>query len=403
MLDGFDTMDSSSYLGCTKFGVAILEFDRVHKGREACQHKFVSISVFSSPTTLRRMSNPMDRYLLADVPRIVALQKTSAQTVETRIDEAKQRMQIAVSDSYEDVSVFSIYWKSDDTGGGDDSQLFIDTVSNLQNVKSCQRSLDDNAMTLTLAGDIAGEALPSIRRKLFILHYAGHAITGSTPDSLIITPKIGQELGKGPEVNMSSLKELLKEMASKSFGLDILFVMDCCCAGIAGRGGKAKGARVEFMAATARKGVSNSRKDGLTFTQHWCNAFTRRLDMGKPFTCDDILKDITPDTELEQFPSAFVLHEGWELPITFQPHPSPIASTLPAAVTSRTVVTAFHIEENPDSAAMKKLIEYLHRAPAGVTVLAVLPTNSTLLLLRISVFLQELLVLPQVTLILKDC
>jgi hypothetical protein len=141
----------------------------------------------------------------------------------------------------------------------------------------------------------------------------------------------------------------------------------------------------------------------LTFTQHWCNAFTRRLDMGKPFTCDDILKDITPDTELEQFPSAFVLHEGWELPITFQPHPSPIASTLPAAVTSRTVVTAFHIEENPDSAAMKKLIEYLHRAPAGVTVLAVLPTNSTLLLLRISVFLQELLVLPQVTLILKDC
>jgi hypothetical protein len=59
------------------------------------------------------MSNRMDRYLLSSVPRIVDLQRTTAQTVETRIEEAIQRMQIAVSDSYEDFSVFSVYWQSD--------------------------------------------------------------------------------------------------------------------------------------------------------------------------------------------------------------------------------------------------------------------------------------------------
>jgi hypothetical protein len=75
---------------------------------------------------------------------------------------------------------------------------------------------------------------------------------------------------------------------------------------------------------------------------------------------------------------------------------SPIATTLPVAVTSRTVVTAFHIEENPESAPLKKLIKYLDEAPVKITVLAVLPTSSTLLLLRVPVFLQDLLVLPRV-------
>ncbi|KAF8348537.1 hypothetical protein F5887DRAFT_950526 [Amanita rubescens] len=349
------------------------------------------------------MSNPMDRY--NKIPRNDYLQRTTAQTVETRIDEAMQRLQIAVLDSYDDVSVFSIYWESDDTGGREDSSLFIHTVSKLQNVKSCQRSLDDDVITMVLAGEIAEVASPqSGRRKLFILHYAGHAIAGSTPDSLIITPKIGQELGEGPEVDMSSLKDQLKGMGSRFSGLDVLLVIDSCCAAIAGRGGKAKGARVELMAATARKGISNSREDGRTFTQHWCEAFTRRLEMGKPFTCAEIVKDIVPDPELEQSPSTFVLREGWNLPITFRPRPSSIASTLPAAVTSSpTVITAFHIEENPGSAPLKKLIKYLEEAPVKIPVLAVLPTASALLLLRVPVFLEELLVLPRVALILTDC
>jgi hypothetical protein len=136
---------------------------------------------------------------------------------------------------------------------------------------------------------------------------------------------------------------------------------------------------------------------------HWCEAFTRLLEMGEPFTCDDIVKDITPDSEeLEQFPAMFVLREGWDLPITFRPHPSPIASTLPAAVTSRTVVTALHIEENSDSAPLKKLIKYLDQPLVKITVLAVLPTSDTLLLLRVPVFLHDLLVLPRVAFTITD-
>ena len=154
-------------------------------------------------------------------------------------------MQIAVSDSYDNLSVFSIYWKSDDTGGGEDSSLFIDTLSKLQNVESYQRSPDDVVMPgITLAGEIAGAVSQSGRRKLLVLHYAGHFIAGSTPESLIITPKIGQELGGGPEIDMSLIKNILKDLASKSLGLDVLLVIDSCCAGIAGWGGKTKsGAR----------------------------------------------------------------------------------------------------------------------------------------------------------------
>jgi hypothetical protein len=345
----------------------------------------------------------MDRYLFSHVPHIVDLQRSTAQTVKTRIDEAIQRMRIGVSDSYDIISVLSTYWESDDTGGAEDSSLFIETVSKLPNVQTCQRSLPDDVRVFDFGTDVDRQSKPQPgSRKLFILHYAGHAIAGSTPDSLMITPNIGQELGSGPEMNMSVIKDILKDMSSKSSGLDVLLVMDCCCAAIAGRGEKAKGARVELMAATARKGISNSRKNGWTFTQDWCAAFTKLLETGNPFTCDDIIKDITPDSELEQFPSTFVLREGWDLPITFRIHPAPIESILPAAVTSRTIVTALHIEENPNSTPLNQLVDYLNNAPVPITVLAVLQTSSTLLLLRVPVFLQVLLVLPRVALVLAD-
>jgi hypothetical protein len=254
------------------------------------------------------MSNSIDRYLLSNLPPIVDPQGVSAQTVETRIDEAMQRMQIAVSNSCDNVSVFPIYWKSDDTGGAEDSSFFIRTISKLHNVQTCQRSLsDDRNQVFRLGGEVIDQAESQSRsRKLFILHYVGHAIAGSTSDSLIIVPQLDQELGSGPEIDMSFIKDELKVTASDCLGLDILLVMDSCCAVIAGRGGKAKGSRVELVAAAACKEIINSKKDGRTFTQHWCEAFTKLLEIGKPFTCEDI-NDIIPDSELEQFPSKFVL------------------------------------------------------------------------------------------------
>ena len=75
--------------------------------------------------------------------------------------------------------------------------------------------------------------------------------------------------------------------------------MDSCRAAIARRGEKAKGTRVELVAAPARKGINNSRKNARTFTQQWCEAFTKLLELGKPFTCDDIIDDIIPDSKQE--------------------------------------------------------------------------------------------------------
>ena len=177
----------------------------------------------------------MDRYLPSKVSHIVNLQRVTAQTIETRIDEAIQQMQIAVSDSYDKVSVLSIYWKSDDTGGAEDSSLFIQTLSKLQNVQTYQRSLSDNDRLFSLGAEVVDRAASqSGIRKLFILHYAGHAIAGSTPDHLIITPKITQGLGGGPEIDMSIIKDELKGALPKSSGLDVLFVTDSCCAAIGG-------------------------------------------------------------------------------------------------------------------------------------------------------------------------
>jgi hypothetical protein len=367
--------------------------------QQASFHKPHSQSDF----TLSTMSNRMDHYLRSNLPPLVGLQRMSAQTIKTRIDDAILRMQTAVSDSYDNVFVFSMYWKSDDTGGAEDSSLFIETISKLRNVQTCQRCLSSDDKTHQVAYEVIKRATSqSGNRNLFILHYAGHAIAGSTVDTLIIVPKLGQELGSGPEIDMSWIKDGLKLEASRSLGLDILLMMDSCCAAIAGRGGNASGSRVELVAATARKGISNSRKDGRTFTQHWCEAFNKLLAIGNPFTCNDINNDIIPDAELEQFPSTFVLREGWDLPITFRLHPGLIESSLPAAVTSRMVVTAFHIEEDPNSLPLTRLVDYLEKAPVPITVIAVLPTSSTLLLLSIPLLLQELLILPRVAFLLTD-
>ena len=116
---------------------------------------------------------------------------------------------------------------------------------------------------------------------------------------------------------MSHIKDELKDMALRSLGLDVLFVMVSCCAAITGWGGRVKSARMELIAATAHKGISNSREDGQPFRQHWCEAFIKLLEVRTPLTCGNIIKEIIPNSELEQFPSMFVLCEGWDLPITF--------------------------------------------------------------------------------------
>jgi len=102
-------------------------------------------------------------------------------------------MHITVSDSYDTVSVFSVYWESDNTDGADDSSLFIQTLSKLQNVQTCQQSLsDDETLLGSLGLNIIRAVSQSRTHKLFIFHYAGHTITGSTLDS----PQTGSGAGQ---------------------------------------------------------------------------------------------------------------------------------------------------------------------------------------------------------------
>ena len=327
---------------------------------------------------------------------MASLPETEVKTVREQFGSALQRMEIVALDCYDKISVLSVHWKSDLTGGDKDSALFIKTVSKLENTDARIRILGDNESVtafnldvITQANSLAG------RRKLFIFHYAGHAIASAPSNALVLTSRIAADEFNGPQMSMTYIKDGLMYLAADTEGLDILIVLDCCCAAIAGRGSLTGGKRVELMAATSAGGLSNSREDHpeLTFTQRWCTAFEKFLDLEHPFDCDDLKKAINIAPGLEQFPATYILREGGGIPIKFRALP---AASTPAV---ETVITALHIEENPNSLNVEDLIVFLENAPVRISVLAALPAASTLLLLHVPQILQELLKLPQVTLI----
>ena len=151
------------------------------------------------------IKSPANRYF-PPVPQTqpVKLERVTAQTIETRTGEAIRRLQIAVSDSYDNICVFSVYWQSDDTGAAD-SSLFIHALSQLRfrniQLATYQRSL--SKANHKFGSEVVNRAKSqSGGRKLFILHYAGHASPGSTSDLLLITPEFRQKRDDGPHVDM---------------------------------------------------------------------------------------------------------------------------------------------------------------------------------------------------------
>lgn len=136
------------------------------------------------------------------------------------------------------------------------------------------------------------------KRQLFILYYAGHAAAPGRFNNLDITSKISLDKINGSQLNMSLIKDSLKELALTSKGSNVLILLDCCCAAVARRGTISR-ERVELMAATASGGISNSRQDGKNFTQHWCQAFEELPTVGQPFDCDDIKTTINSIYNLE--------------------------------------------------------------------------------------------------------
>jgi len=238
-------------------------------------------------------------------------------------------------------------------------------------------------------------------RKLFILHYAGHAVAHPKGDGLILTARIAQELNARTQFNMNLIRDHLRVVVQTAEGLDILILLDCCCAAVAGRGAGSKGARMELMAATSGGGISNSRKDGKTFTQNWVEAFNELIEIGEAFNSDSIQNIISRSYNLPQYPATFILREGWGVPITFRARPTSVTTPAVSEFCSKIIIAALYLVDDPDSQAMKNLIDYLQKAPVNISVLAALRVSSTFLLLRVPIYLQEVLALPQVTYILS--
>ncbi len=159
------------------------------------------------------------------------------------------------------------------------------------------------------------------RHNLFILHYASHTIAAAPSNMLIITSRIGQKKFRGPQMSMTYLRDRLILLAADTEGLNILIMLDCCCAAIA-RWSKLIGSkRVELMAATSPAGISNLKQDhpDLTFTQHWSAAFKHYPELGHPFNCENLRSFINAQCDLEQFSALYILLEEMRTPITFRP------------------------------------------------------------------------------------
>ena len=356
--------------------------------------------------------NGVERYL--NNPDNIDLPLCASTAVINRFKVALERYQTVSKNHYDNISVMSTYWDEDTTGADLDSSLFIKTLSKLKNKGTSFREkvrliVGDEDFLPTMTCALHEAKITTEKRKLFIFHYTGHAIAPSNTDYLLITPitpeveVVENENGEqvrviGKQVNMTVVVEGLKDLASRSPGLDILFVLDCCCSAIIGRGRLTKGERVEFMAATGAKGLANQRADGYTFTEHWCRAFDHFMELGQPFDCQEIRDFINKDRDLEQFPAVFVLREGWGVPITFGALFMSI-TPLPESA-NMDIIMVYHIREDNGSEAMTNLLKFIRdNDPRAVTVLASLPVSSTLLLLCVSPCLQQLLGYPQLTLI----
>ncbi|KAN0069283.1 hypothetical protein V8E54_012298 [Elaphomyces granulatus] len=131
---------------------------------------------------------------------------------------------------------------SDDTGSKLDSELLINTITSfLPGVISATYEIPSKGTSSEVLNKYC-ELRKSLSgdRKLIIFHYAGHALRGSTSCNLSLTPKIHDpedEISPDEDfLDFSLIKAGIKEEAQKLSGLDILFIMDCCCSAAGGRG-----------------------------------------------------------------------------------------------------------------------------------------------------------------------
>ncbi|KAI3662272.1 hypothetical protein MP638_001469 [Amoeboaphelidium occidentale] len=297
--------------------------------------------------------------------------------LEKRLDEAISLSNKFLNDCYEQLAVFSIYWEKDDTGGKEDScaqQRFTPfivlakTISLFAWVCHCESFI---------------EQIDKSKRTLFVLHYAGHGTKNSTAEALTLAATAGEacaEPGEEDETkrrDFNIMKSLLLKEVKMNPLMDILMVIDCCCAASGGRESSNSG-RVEFVAATTETGMSNAKKDGQTFTEAWCDAILKLKDEGLEFGVQNVVNIVNYDRKLAQYPKLFVLQQASE-------------THLAKSIKLPVVVVAYHLQEDPESDAVKKLAKHLKDSPCPISVVAAVPSSSTLLVLSMPVVLLQFL------------
>lgn len=297
-----------------------------------------------------------------------------------------------LDDKYEEFAVFSMCWANDETGGAEDCDLFIQTMFKIPCSSKWQQTyvIQENDTEIDIIAPMTQliKQMNKAKRGLLIVHYAGHGTKGSTSSNLMLVPVIGQENDK-PALKFHYIKQNL--MGSAEHGLDVLMVMDCCCAAAGAGRGSYKNGRVEFVAATTQEGISNSREDGQTFTQAWCIAFEALMEQKKLFCTEDVITQLSTkqNENLAQFPYCFVLQEGSELKISFNPNREPGQQQVTNVSKLKAMMVAFHATE--DSLKIEDIADKLGSLNVAVRVVAVLPAASSLIILEIPEILGEFL------------
>jgi len=131
-----------------------------------------------------------------------------------------ERLKIETSDEYDAVGILSLHWTSDNTGAGLDTHLFTDTFSGLLNgvvSDTCEIPDGGSKINIMIKSGRTMEKLTG-QRKLFILHYVGHEIRGSTSNRLELTPRIG---GDEEMLDFSTVKNMITKSALKTAELGI--------------------------------------------------------------------------------------------------------------------------------------------------------------------------------------
>ncbi|KAI3651702.1 hypothetical protein MP228_003005 [Amoeboaphelidium protococcarum] len=313
---------------------------------------------------------------LSVIPKAVSIQE-----VKIQLDQAIHEAQRSLSDKYDEVAIFCCHWNTDDTGSDQDCKLFSETMSVLfqtckvQCIYSIQEE-EDYEDWLTACNETRMQ-LDKQKRTLFIFFYAGHATKSSTSSSLILTARFEEAEEDGickTQRDSTILHDALMRASRANPLLDVLMVVDSCCAAVGGRRNIPKSGRVEFIAATTETGISNTRKDGQTFTKAFCKAVKELSESREDFSTDDIVAKGLPISFLKPINDAVVV------PSVEKPTQLPV------------VLVAFHLAESPSDDAVSSLTNWLvARSNIPISVLATLSADSTLLLIELPELLLDFL------------